>query len=170
MITYYTIYESPIQPIMLTSNGMALTGLYLNQHRNGPENDADWICDPEIAPFPRVREQLDAYFEGKLTIFDVPLAPRGTDFQQRVWQELTHIPCGETISYGELARRIGSPNASRAVGLANSRNPISIIVPCHRVVGANGKMTGYAGGISSKEALLKLEASHSTQKPLVFKY
>lgn len=166
MITFYTMFESPFQSILLTSNGMALTGLYLNEQINGVQRDADWICDPEAAPFAQVREQLAAYFKGKLTRFDLPLAPNGTEFQLRVWNALTEIPCGETISYGELARRIGSPNASRAVGLANSRNQISIIVPCHRVIGANGKLTGYAGGIDNKAALLKLEESHSSSKVL----
>ena len=101
--------------------------------------------------------QLRAYFSGKLEQFDLPLAPEGTPFQLEVWRRLCEIPYGETISYGELARRIGNPNASRAVGLANGSNPIAIIIPCHRVIGSNGKLTGYGGGLPIKERLLALE-------------
>jgi methylated-DNA-[protein]-cysteine S-methyltransferase len=101
--------------------------------------------------------QLRAYFAGELKDFDLPLAPKGTEFQQNVWAELCKIPYGETISYGELARRIGNPNASRAVGLANGSNPIPVVIPCHRVIGANGKLTGYGGGLPIKERLLALE-------------
>ena len=101
--------------------------------------------------------QLKAYFAGELENFDLPLSPQGTPFQQRVWGELQKIPYGDTISYGELARRIGNPKASRAVGLANGSNPISIVIPCHRVIGANGKLTGYGGGLPIKEKLLALE-------------
>lgn len=101
--------------------------------------------------------QLNAYFAGKLESFDLPLAPEGTPFQQKVWKELCQIPYGETISYGELARRIGNASASRAVGLANGSNPIPIVIPCHRVIGSNGKLTGYGGGLDIKEKLLALE-------------
>jgi methylated-DNA-[protein]-cysteine S-methyltransferase len=103
-------------------------------------------------------DQLDEYFAGTRTDFDLPLSLHGTDFQRRVWLELTRIPYGETISYGELARRIGRPNAMRAVGLANGRNPVSIIVPCHRVIGADGSLTGYGGGLDRKRLLLGLES------------
>jgi methylated-DNA-[protein]-cysteine S-methyltransferase len=156
MMDIYTTIESPVSTLLLTANDTALTGLYMNTdppdvRRNGTR------CE-DSALFEEAKRQLTAYFDGKLTQFDLPLAPDGTEFQQRVWAELQNIPFGETISYGELARRIGNPNASRAVGLANGRNPLSIIVPCHRVVGANGKLTGYSGGLSRKEALLKLEA------------
>ncbi len=106
--------------------------------------------------------QLDAYFAGKLRDFDLPLGPQGTPFQQTVWRELLGIPYGGTISYGELAKRIGNPAASRAVGLANGSNPISIIIPCHRVIGASGKLTGYGGGLPVKQHLLALEAPQQT--------
>ncbi|MDX1983869.1 MAG: methylated-DNA--[protein]-cysteine S-methyltransferase, partial [Bryobacteraceae bacterium] len=108
-------------------------------------------------PFREVIRQLDAYFKGALHDFDVPLAPLGTPFQRNVWSALREIPYGRTISYGELARRIGNPSASRAVGLANGSNPIAIIVPCHRVIGANGKLTGFGGGLDVKRKLLDLE-------------
>jgi len=128
-------------------------------HKHGPEVEAGWVQSDEAAPFAEAKRQLGAYFAGRLTTFDLPLAPDGTAFQMRVWQELRRIPHGQTVSYGELARRIGSPTACRAVGLANGRNPLTIIVPCHRVVGANGKLTGYAGGMARKETLLALEGA-----------
>lgn len=110
---------------------------------------------------PAVAHQLAEFFAGERRAFDLSLAPRGTDFQKRVWAELVKIPFGETISYGELARRIGNPAASRAVGRANATNPIALIVPCHRVIGSNGKLTGYAGGIDLKEKLLTWESNHA---------
>lgn len=157
MTIYYTYSDSPLQPLLLTSDGAALTGLFLVAHKNGPEVEAAWVQNDEAAPFAEAKRQLAAYFAGELTAFDLPLAPTGTAFQRRVWDELRRVPHGQTVSYGELARRIGSPNACRAVGAANGRNPLCIIVPCHRVVGANGKLIGYAGGMPRKETLLALE-------------
>jgi methylated-DNA-[protein]-cysteine S-methyltransferase len=158
LMTYYTCCESPIAPILLTSDGTSLTCLYLVAP-HGPAIDPGWVRRDDAAPFAETKRQLAAYFEGRLTEFDLPLAMAGTPFQKRVWDELQRIAYGDTISYGELARRIGQPSASRAVGLANGRNPIGIIVPCHRVIGTNGKLTGYGGGLPRKEALLALEAS-----------
>lgn len=159
---YYTYLDSPaspVGPLLLTSDGTALTGLYLDGHKHGPRVEAGWLRNDDAAPFARAKRQLDDYFAGTLRGgFDLPLAPAGTPFQERVWRELSHIPCGTTLTYGELARRIGAPGAARAVGLANGRNPVSIIVPCHRVVGANGRLIGYAGGLAHKQALLALEA------------
>ena len=157
MTTYYTHWDSLLEPLLLTSDGTALTGVFMSEHTHGPNISDDWQQDDRAEPFAEAKRQLTAYFAWQLTTFDLPLAPRGTDFQQRVWIALGGIPYGQTVSYGELARRIGQPNACRAVGLANGRNPISIIVPCHRVVGANGKLTGYSGGMGRKEALLALE-------------
>lgn len=131
----------------------------MSEYKHGEEIGKDWVLRNDVPPFPETVQQLAAYFDGKLTEFSLPLAIRGTDFQKRVWDELREIPYGATISYGELAQRIGNPNASRAVGLANGHNPISIIVPCHRVIGANGKLTGYGGGLQRKAALLSFEAS-----------
>ena len=116
---------------------------------------SDWQEDPAMFREP-IRE-LRAYFAGELEEFDIRLAPEGTEFQQRVWTELIKIPYGQTVSYGELAQRIGNPKASRAVGLANGSNPIPIVIPCHRVIGSNGKLTGYGGGLPVKEKLLALE-------------
>jgi methylated-DNA-[protein]-cysteine S-methyltransferase len=161
-VTHYTHLETPLCTLRLTSNGEALTGLYLlPDHRHAPEITADWQESPNLPIFQQAAMQLTEYFAHQRTAFSLPLNASGTDFQKRVWAELTQIPYGQTISYGELARRLGNPSASRAVGLANGKNPISIIVPCHRVIGANGKLTGYGGGLTRKEALLALESPRS---------
>jgi methylated-DNA-[protein]-cysteine S-methyltransferase len=156
---YYTDCETPLQRLLLTSDGTSLTSLYLPGDRNGVEPDGSWVRRDDAAPFPEAKRQIAAYFSGSLRAFELPLAPRGTAFQRRVWEELERIPYGITISYGELARRIGDPSGARAVGLANGRNPIAIVVPCHRVIGANGKLVGYGGGLPRKAALLAFEAS-----------
>ena len=158
MTTYTVTISSPIGPIVLASNGEALTGIYMERP---PAELADVALGGEArAPVLRsATAQLRAYFARELTEFDLPLAPHGTDFQCKVWRELRRIPYGKTASYGELARRVGNEKASRAVGLANGRNPLSIVVPCHRVIGSNGKLTGYAGGLDRKRYLLDLESS-----------
>ena len=158
MTIFHTTYSSPVGPLLLMSDGRALTGLHTDNDKHRPPIAADWVGDAAAAPFAQVRAQLDAYFDGRLTAFDLPLAPQGTAFQLQVWKRLCEIPFGETISYAELALRVGNPKASRAVGMANSRNPISIIVPCHRVIGADNSLTGYAGGLERKRALLAHEA------------
>jgi methylated-DNA-[protein]-cysteine S-methyltransferase len=151
----HTVVDSPLGPLTLRAHDGVLSGLYMAEHRHGPPADALGTPDPD--GLPAVREQLAAYFAGERTSFDVPLDLRGTAFQQRVWAELLAIPYGGTRTYGELAAALGAPAASRAVGLANGRNPVSIVVPCHRVVGASGSLTGYAGGVERKRALLDLE-------------
>jgi methylated-DNA-[protein]-cysteine S-methyltransferase len=154
-ITYHTTIDSPLGDLLALSDGDHLTGLYLPDHKGGPTPDASW--QEADALFVELRNQLTEYFAGERHEFDVPLRLVGTPFQQQVWQQLTRIPYGTTITYAELARRIGSPAASRAVGAANGRNPISILVPCHRVVGSSGNLTGYAGGVDKKEWLLGME-------------
>jgi methylated-DNA-[protein]-cysteine S-methyltransferase len=154
--TYYTIMPSPIDDLILASDGDALTGLSMGQTGDVGTVSASWKRDP--GPFREVVRQLDEYFEGGLRQFDLPLAPRGTAFQQSVWEGLRALRFGERVSYGELARRIGRPGAARAVGLANGRNPIGIIVPCHRVIGAGGSLTGFGGGLGRKQWLLEHEA------------
>jgi methylated-DNA-[protein]-cysteine S-methyltransferase len=154
---YFTYFESPIQTLRLVSDGRSLIGLYMMTEKHTQLLCNDWFENEAVKPFAIVRQQLTDYFAGRLTEFDLPLAPRGTDFQQKIWQALQTIPYGKTISYGELAQQIDQPSASRAVGLANGRNPISIIVPCHRVIGASGKLTGYGGGIERKQWLLNHE-------------
>jgi methylated-DNA-[protein]-cysteine S-methyltransferase len=153
---FYTTLSSPVGALFLTSNGEAITELFMEKHKGGPKPIADWRRDNGL--FRDAADQLQAYFAGELTEFDLPLATSGAPFQQRVWAELRKIPYGSTISYGELARRIGAPKAPRAVGAANGSNPISIIIPCHRLIGSNGKLTGYGGGIERKKFLLEFEA------------
>ena len=157
MTTFYTTFESPVGPLLLMSDGTSLTGLHTDNDKHRPAIQSGWIRDDSAAPFAQTIAQLRDYFDGGRTEFDLPLAPRGTAFQMKVWHELRNIPFGHTISYGELARRIGRPTASRAVGHSNARNPISIIVPCHRVIGADNSLTGYAGGLDRKRALLEHE-------------
>ena len=152
--------DSPIGRLLLTCDGMSLTGLYMNP--NGKEQSIQgWEEDAGIEPLAHAAQQLSEYFAGTRRDFDLPLRLQGTVFQQRVWQELTEIPYGTTWSYGQLAKRLGNPNASRAVGLANGQNPISILVPCHRVIGADGSLTGYGGGLERKQWLLTHEGALS---------
>jgi methylated-DNA-[protein]-cysteine S-methyltransferase len=163
---YFTDYESPIQRLRLVGDGRSLLAIYMLSERHQEIDSSQWIEKADVEPFGAASEQLSAYFSGELIGFDLPLRMVGTEFQLRVWAELCQIPWGKTISYGELAQRIGQPKASRAVGLANGRNPLSIVVPCHRVVGANGKLTGYGGGVERKQWLLNHELSQI--KPLIF--
>jgi len=150
----YRTVDSPVGPLTLAGVGSTLMHLRMADQTHEPDRSS-WR--PADAAFADVVEQLQAYFAGSLMEFDVDLRLEGTDFQRRVWTALRTIPYGETRSYGEIAAQIGAPGASRAVGLANGRNPISIIVPCHRVVGSTGSLTGYGGGIDRKRALLALE-------------
>ncbi len=154
---YYSYYESPVGRLLLYGEDL-LEGLVFPKSKTVKEMDSQWICTP--ARFEPVKKQLGDYFQGDLKTFDLGLSIKGTDFQKKVWHALTQIPYGETISYGELAKRIGNPKASRAVGLANGKNPIPIIIPCHRVIGKNGKLTGFGGGIPVKQHLLELESTH----------
>lgn len=156
----YAQMESPVGPLLLVADDAGLREILFVNGRHHAKPDPDWSEDE--APVKETMRQLRAYFAGKLEQFDLPLAPQGTPFQLDVWRRLCEIPYGETISYGELARRIGNPNASRAVGLANGSNPIPIVIPCHRVIGSNGKLTGYGGGLPIKEKLLALERKQLT--------
>jgi methylated-DNA-[protein]-cysteine S-methyltransferase len=151
----HTVVDSPVGPLTLVAVDGALAGLYLRRHRHRPP--VETFGEPDAEPFTEVASQLRAYFDGRRTDFDLPLAPAGTPFQRRVWTALRDIRYGETVSYGQLAERLGQPTAARAVGLANGRNPISIIVPCHRVVGSTGDLTGYGGGLAAKQYLLAFE-------------
>ena len=152
---HYSRIESPVGPLLLAVSGRGLVALEFGRGRIGE----GWVESAEkIVPFAR---QLEEYFAGKRRAFDVPLDLRGTDFQKRCWQELLKIPYGETRSYADIARAIGNPAAVRAVGLANGQNPIAIIVPCHRVIGSDGSLTGYGGGLEVKRRLLELEGALS---------
>ena len=150
--------ESPIGPLTLVARDGVLTDLSMHDQRHASPPPDDAITDDLW--FKDLAAQLDAYFVGELSSFGVEMNLAGTPFQQSVWSRLREIPYGETISYGEIARRIGNPKASRAVGLANGRNPVAIIVPCHRVIGANGSLTGYGGGLERKTWLLEHELKH----------
>jgi methylated-DNA-[protein]-cysteine S-methyltransferase len=164
-VIYHTTVSSPIGDLLLLSDGVALRALWMQAGPTALVPEAGWVADD--GPFGQVTAQLRQYFAGERTVFDVPLTLDGTPFQQRVWSALREIPYATTISYGELARRIGQPSASRAVGLANGRNPISVIVPCHRVIGADGSLTGYGGGLERKQLLLGLEAGVAGLAPPV---
>ncbi|MDZ5078133.1 methylated-DNA--[protein]-cysteine S-methyltransferase [Nesterenkonia sp. HG001] len=157
----HTLLDSPVGQLALVTDGQALTGVYMQEHRHTTVKSWGERVDRKEAAdvVQRAEEQLDEYFTGERQDFDLPLAAAGTEFQRAVWAGLREIPYGETWTYGQLASHLGRPGASRAVGLANGRNPISIIVPCHRVIGADGSMTGYGGGVPRKEQLLALERS-----------
>jgi methylated-DNA-[protein]-cysteine S-methyltransferase len=156
----HVVIDSVLGPLTIVAEDGQIRCLYMDLQRHRPVDDElgeSEPCGRDAAPFKAAADQLDAYFDGERTRFDLPLAPLGSEFQQRVWAALLEIPYGQTESYGELAQRIGSPGAARAVGLANGKNPISILIPCHRVVGANGSLTGYGGGLDRKRKLLDLE-------------
>ncbi len=154
---------SPVGPLTLVAAAGSLTGLYPNAHRHGPGASVLGARgDSAAGPFATAAGQLAAYFGGELTCFDLPLKPEGTAFQRQVWMALCGVPYGQTVTYGQLAARLGKPGASRAVGLANGQNPIFLMVPCHRVKGADGKLRGYGGGIARKQFLLDLERQQAT--------
>lgn len=161
----FSTMDSPIGPLTVAGTGSTLTHLRMAGQTHEPDR-ADWVSAD--GAFADVVEQLEAYFAGSLTEFDVELQLIGTEFQRRVWAALQTIPYGETRSYGQIAEQIGSPGASRAVGLANGRNPIGIIVPCHRVIGSTGGMTGYGGGVDRKQRLLALEKDRSSAQAALF--
>ncbi len=156
--TIYCYADSPAGKLLLTGSA-TLESLHFSIGKTRIEPQKGWTKDPN--QFADARKQLDEYFKGERQQFDLELDPKGTDFQKQVWKELVKIPYGTTLSYGELAQRIGNPKASRAVGLANGKNPISIIIPCHRVIGASGSLTGFGGGIEVKQYLLDLESRNS---------
>ncbi|MEU5181510.1 methylated-DNA--[protein]-cysteine S-methyltransferase [Streptomyces longwoodensis] len=151
----HTVIDSPYGPLTLVADDGVLCGLYMTDQRHRPPEESFGLPDP--TPFAEAEEQLEAYFAGRLTEFSLELRLHGTPFQRSVWSALRAIPYGETRTYGQLAALLGQPTASRAVGLANGRNPVGIVVPCHRVVGANGDLTGYGGGLHRKRRLLDLE-------------
>lgn len=160
----YSYCASPIGRLLLVKNALGLEAIRFEKEHEHFVPPSHWLCDEK--PFAEARAQLQAYFNGERFAFDLPLAPQGTSFQRKVWHALQAIPYGETISYAELARRIGNPRAVRAVGAANGSNPIPIIIPCHRVIGSNGALVGYGGGLHIKKALLVLEQKyHAGDQP-----
>ncbi|BCS97584.1 methylated-DNA--protein-cysteine methyltransferase [Desulfoluna limicola] len=156
-MTFYTQFQGPFCEVILVGDHAGISHLHLctGEGKRVFEIDSGWVRNDAF--FEETVRQIQAYFQGALKEFHVVLNPLGTDFQKRVWRELSRIPFGELRSYKEIARAIGNENASRAVGMANSKNPIPLIVPCHRVVGASGKLTGFAHGLAIKEKLIELE-------------
>ena len=157
---YQSSYQSPIGFLILKSDGLAVTEISFSE--------SDIQEKDECAVLLQCKQQLGDYFSGKSFDFDLPIAPEGTPFQKKVWDELLKIPCGETITYLELAVRMGDPKLVRAVGTANGRNPLAIVVPCHRVIGAGNKLTGYAGGLDRKLWLLSYEMKNNPSKQTLF--
>ncbi|MER7660978.1 MULTISPECIES: methylated-DNA--[protein]-cysteine S-methyltransferase [unclassified Streptomyces] len=155
MVKQYTVVDSPYGPLTLVATDGTLSGLYMTDQRHRPGEET--FGEEAPAPFRDAIGQLDAYFTGELVEFDLPVRLEGTPFQRSVWELLLKIPYGETRTYGELAGQLGKASASRAVGLANGKNPVSIIVPCHRVIGASGSLIGYGGGLERKQRLLAHE-------------
>jgi methylated-DNA-[protein]-cysteine S-methyltransferase len=160
-MTFYTEIDSSWGPLFLLTDGDHVTGLYFSGGRYAPEPATSWRRVPDPALAGDVERQLAEYAGGRRREFDVPIALCGTPFQRTVWEEIRRIPYGETISYATLAARAGSSRAVRAAGAATGRNPIPILVPCHRVVGGDGRLTGYAGGLERKRALLALESGRA---------
>ena len=165
----HVVLDSPIGPLTVIGADGAITHVHMGDSKHGPADDAlGTPADPSAEPFASARAQLAAYFAGELREFDLPLAPRGDAFHQRVWALLREIPYGETRSYGDLARALGDRNLAQAVGTANGRNPIAVVVPCHRVIGADGSLVGYAGGLSRKRFLLALEEPPADESGRLF--
>lgn len=159
-VRVHTTIDSPVGQLTLVADDAVLSGLYMEQQRHRPAQEA--FGERDAGPFGATIAQLSEYFDGARTQFELPLALRGTPFQRTVWAALCAIPYGRTVTYGQLADQIGRPSASRAVGLANGKNPIGIIVPCHRVIGSNGDLTGYGGGLDRKQRLLAFESGFTT--------
>lgn len=153
-------FNSPLGFLILKSDGQSVTAISFSEDDIHEQNSCEIL--------EKCREQLENYFSGKSLSFDLPLSPEGTEFQQRVWAELLKIPYGETITYMDMAVRLGDPKCIRAAGTANGKNPIAIVIPCHRVIGAGNKLTGYAGGIWRKKILLELEMKHTIRKDMLF--
>ncbi len=159
MSTWYELHDSPVGELLLACNASAITQLHIASGKYVPRIEPAWVRDGDRPLLVRLRRELDAYFAGTLRKFSVAIDPQGTEFQRRAWAALMAIPFGETRTYARQAQAIGRPAAVRAIGAANGRNPIAIVVPCHRVVGADGSLTGYAGGLGAKEFLLRLEGA-----------
>ncbi|MEO5694850.1 MAG: methylated-DNA--[protein]-cysteine S-methyltransferase [Usitatibacter sp.] len=159
----YARFNTALGPVFATADDCAVTGIYFEGQRHAPAISSGWREDSKHPLLAECARQLTGYLAGKRDSFDLPLAPLGTAFQQSVWKQIARIPRGETLTYAELAERAGRPGAARAAGAATGRNPISVVVPCHRVVGTNGSLTGYAGGIPRKVKLLEMEGALEAQ-------
>jgi methylated-DNA-[protein]-cysteine S-methyltransferase len=158
-MTRFVRFASPLGPMFATAEEDGITHIEFLGAKYAPVASPDWVEDPKGPDLAACVAQLGEYFAGTRTEFDFPLAPRGSDFQQRVWREIARVPYGKTISYAELATRAGAPGQARAAGAATGRNPVSLAIPCHRIVGSDGSLTGYAGGLERKRELLELEGA-----------
>jgi methylated-DNA-[protein]-cysteine S-methyltransferase len=156
-VNHYSVLKSPVGGLMLVADASALTGVYFADRDHIPAERKHWILDPQHPVLRRAEQELNEYFAGKRKTFSVPLRPKGTEFQQKVWREIARVPHGETATYSDLAKGAGSPAAVRAAGTSTGRNPIAIIVPCHRIIGKDGTLCGFAGGLDKKRFLLALE-------------
>ncbi len=154
----YDFYDSPHGRMLLVADDAGLSGVYFDGQKYHPELNPEWRREADHAVLAQAKRELAEYFAGERKVFDTPLAPEGTAFQQSVWKAIATVAFGETITYDALARRAGAPGSARAAGAATGRNPITILVPCHRIVGSDGRLTGYAGGLARKRALLALES------------
>ncbi len=166
---YYDFFQSPQGRMLLVADCDALAGVYFDGQKYYPRIALDWRHDPTHAALRQVNRELAEYFDGRRQHFETPLAPQGTSFQHAVWKAIAGVKFGQTITYGELAQRAGYPGHARAAGAATGRNPLTIIVPCHRIVGSTGSLTGYAGGLERKRALLELEGSLDGGQQLMFR-
>lgn len=162
-MTIYTLLDSPLGTLALTSDGSHLTGIHFPRRDGRPAVERTWERDDAAPVLARARTQLAEYFDGRRTRFELPLRPAGTAFQQSVWHALLKVPFGRTSTYGALAAEIGRPTAARAVGAAVGANPLAVVVPCHRIIGADGTLTGYAGGLPRKTKLLALEGTRGVR-------
>jgi methylated-DNA-[protein]-cysteine S-methyltransferase len=165
MTSYSILKTKSLGDLLLVASETKLTGIYFTNGKHAPDRKSDWADNPSHPVLKKVSAQIEEYLQGKRRNFSIPLASSGTDFQRAVWQQIERIPFGETISYTELAKRAGAPKASRAAGAATGRNPFTIIVPCHRVVGKDGGLGGYAGGLNRKKRLLEVETPEIGQAP-----
>ena len=163
---YFDYVSSAFGPIVLATDGIALTGVWFDGQRYQPPMDSRWERRRDLPILQQAATELAEYFAGERREFGLALAPSGTPFQRAVWDAIARVPCGETIAYRELAIRAGQPRAIRAAGAATGRNPLSIVIPCHRIVGADGTLTGYAGGLERKRALLTLERVELAATPI----
>jgi methylated-DNA-[protein]-cysteine S-methyltransferase len=161
-MNYYSVIKSPVNDLMLVADDSALVGLYFAGCDHIPAANRRWTLDPKHPVLQQAATQLDEYFAGKRTEFSLPMRLAGTEFQEKVWRQIARIPYGETISYSDLAKRAGATRAIRAVGTSTGRNPVAIVIPCHRVVGKDGNMRGFAGGLERKRRLLDLEKPNQT--------
>ena len=164
-IVHFDFVDSPLGRMRITAVNEGLTSISFDGDGYAPPQDPAWVRDPSFPALRRAAAQLTAYFAGERRVFELPLAATGTPFQRTVWDAIAAVPAGDTISYAELARRAGHPGSARAAGAATGRNPIAIVVPCHRIIGADGSLTGYAGGLDRKRALLALEQKQKPMRP-----